>query len=79
MIIAEMWTESRTWISRGKTIRGAKEALRRAWNTEQERLKKDRKRYGFDHIPVICKTVSDLENLYDISIYDLTASDVVII
>ena len=63
MIIAEMWSESMTWVSRGRTEDEAKANILKKWNERQ-------KLYGLDYI---YKTVAELEEHYDITIYDLTA------
>ena len=68
MIIAEMWSESRTWISKGKTEEEAKRAILSKWNKEQDRFGLDNK----------YSTTGELEEHYDISIYDLTNDDCIV-
>lgn len=71
MFIAEMWSESRTWLSLGETKHEAKEAIRKKWNESQ----KDLVRSGWINIPHIYKSVEDLERNYDIDIVCLNAGE----
>ena len=77
MFIAMMDSETKTWIAKGKTEQDAKEALRKAWNKDQNRIMKYMGENGEIFIPIICKNTDDLDEMYGVSIFDLTDTDCV--
>ena len=67
MFVAQMNSESYSWIALGETREQAGEAIRKKWNKRQRNIHKN----DPDFEVTIYKTVEELDNYYGIAYFEM--------